>query len=150
MVYINGVYQNKSTYSLTSNAIVFTTAPSNNDEVEVVSISQVVSATTGVTSVNGQTGDVEGYQVNVISADATAEAYHVYVFTATLTLTLPASPTVGQWIKISNRSGVATCVLGANTKKIMGATTDLTLDTASASFELVYSGTAQGWVIIGQ
>ena len=32
----------------------------------------------------------------------------------------------------------------------MGATTDLTLDTASASFELVYSGTAQGWVIIGQ
>ena len=150
MVYINGVYQNKSTYSLTSGAIVFTTAPSNNDEVEVVSISKVVSATTGVTSVNGQTGDVEGYQVDVISADATAEAYHVYVFTATLTLTLPASPTVGQWIKISNRSGVATCVLGANTKKIMGATTDLTLDTASASFELVYSGTAQGWVIIGQ
>lgn len=150
MVYINGVYQNKSTYSLTSGAIVFTTAPSNNDEVEVVSISQVVSATTGVTSVNGQTGDVEGYQVDVISADADAEAYHVYVFTATLTLTLPASPEVGQWIKISNRSGVETCVLGANTNKIMGATTDLTLDTASASFELVYSGTAQGWVIIGQ
>ena len=33
----------------------------------------------GITSVNGQTGDVEGYQVDVISADATAEAYHVYV-----------------------------------------------------------------------
>lgn len=154
MVYINGVYQNKSTYSLTSGDIVFNTAPSNNDEVEVVSISQVVSATTGVTSVNGASGDVEietrKYDVEVISADANAEAYHVYVFTATLTLTLPASPEVGQWIKISNRSGVDTCVLGANTNKIMGATTDLTLDTASASFELVYSGTAQGWVIIGQ
>lgn len=152
MVYINGVYQNKSTYSLTSGAIVFTTAPSNNDEVEVVSISKVVSATTGVTSVNGASGDVETrkYDVEVISADANAEAYHVYVFTATLTLTLPASPEVGQWIKISNRSGVTTCVLGANTNKIMGATSDYTLNTASASFELVYSGTAQGWVIIGQ
>jgi len=152
MVYINGVYQNKSTYSLTSGAIVFTTAPSNGDEVEVVSISQVVSATTGVTSVNGASGDIETrkYDVEVISADANAEAYHVYIFTATLTLTLPASPEVGQWIKISNRSGVATCVLGANTNKIMGATTDMTLDTASASFELIYSGTAQGWVIIGQ
>ena len=152
MVYINGVYQNKSTYSLTSGAIVFTTAPSNNDEVEVVSISQVVSATTGVTSVNGASGDIETrkYDVEVISADANAEAYHVYVFTATLTLTLPASPEVGQWIKISNRSGVETCVLGANTNKIMGAATDLTLDTATASFELIYSGTAQGWVIIGQ
>ena len=32
----------------------------------------------------------------------------------------------------------------------MGAAANLTLDTASASFELIYSGSAQGWVIIGQ
>ena len=88
--------------------------------------------------------------VNVISANTTAVANSLYVLTASLTLTLPASPVVGDSIKISNRSGTTTCVLGANNKKIMGAAANLTLDTASASFELIYSGTAEGWVIIGQ
>ena len=140
MVYINGVYQNKSTYSFSGSSLTFLTAPSSGDEVEVVSVSKVISATS----------DNKKYNVQVVSQDATADAFYVYVLTASVTLTLPASPEVGQWIKISNRSGVATCVLGANTNKIMGASADLTLNTASASFELVYSGTAQGWVIIGQ
>ena len=32
----------------------------------------------------------------------------------------------------------------------MGSATTMTLDTAAASFELIFTGTAQGWVIIGQ
>jgi len=32
----------------------------------------------------------------------------------------------------------------------MGSNTTMTLNTATASFELIFSGTAQGWVIIGQ
>ena len=32
----------------------------------------------------------------------------------------------------------------------MGSASTMTLDTAAASFELIYSGSAQGWVIIGQ
>ena len=88
--------------------------------------------------------------VGVISSNTTAVANSVYVLTANLTLTLPADPTIGDSIKVSNRSGVATCVLGANNKKIMGAAANLTLDTATASFELIYSGVDQGWVIIGQ
>lgn len=156
LVYINGVYQNKSTYSLTNGDVVLTTGADAGDEVEIVSLEGLVtSGGSAVTSVNGQTGDVtvetsKKYDVDVISADTTAEAFHVYVFTATLTLTLPASPEVGEWIKISNLSGVDTCVLGRNNNKIMGDAEDLTLDTASASFELIYSGTAQGWVIVGQ
>ena len=155
LVYINGVYQNKSTYSFTSGAIVLSTGATAGDEVEVVSLEGVAAAPlNGVSSVNGQTGDVtvasSKYDVNVISANTNAQAFYVYVFTANLTLTLPAAPEVGQWIKISNRSGVATCVLGRNGNNIMGSASDLTLDTATASFELVYSGAAQGWVIIGQ
>ena len=57
---------------------------------------------------------------------------------------------MGDSIKISNRSGVATCQLLGNGNNILGAAADLTLDTASASFELVYTDTANGWVIIGQ
>jgi hypothetical protein len=32
----------------------------------------------------------------------------------------------------------------------MGSNTTLTLDDSNASFEIIFSGTAQGWVIIGQ
>jgi hypothetical protein len=72
------------------------------------------------------------------------------VLTASLTLTLPSSPSAGDSIKISNRSGTTTCVLGRNGNNIMGSASDLTLNTASASFELIYSDATNGWVIIGQ
>ena len=154
MVFIQGVYQAKSKYNLVSGQIQFTGGtPAEDDVIEVISISAVNTANSPVTSVNGQTGVVSidaKHDVSVISANTTAVANTVYVFTASLTLTLPASPSLGDSIKISNLSGVATCVLGANGNKIMDDAADLTLDTASASFELVWSGTAKGWVIIGQ
>src|SRR6056300_511382 len=40
-IYIDGVYQEKGTYSLSNNAITFTTAPPNGDSVEVISISGI-------------------------------------------------------------------------------------------------------------
>lgn len=140
MVFIQGVYQEKSTYSLSGTTINFATAPDNTYTIEIMSVSS------GGILTNPTTGPL----VSVISSSTTAVSNSVYVLTANLTLTLPANPGIGDSIKISNRSGVATCVLGANNKKIMGAVANLTLDTASASFELIYSGTDQGWVIIGQ
>ena len=167
LVYINGVYQNKSTYSLTSGAIVLSTGADAGDEVEVVSmegltapplngVSSVNNQTgdvTVVTSVNGQTGAVtvasSKYDVSEISANTNAQAFYLYVFTASATLTLPASPEVGQWIKVSNMSGTTTSVIAANGNNIMGASSDLTIDALNAGFELVYSGATKGWVIIG-
>ena len=154
MVFIQGVYQAKSKYNLVSGQIQFTGGtPAEDDAIEVISISAVNTASSPVTSVNGEIGAVtvqSKHDVSVISADTNAVANTVYVFTASLTLTLPASPAVGDSIKISNLSNVATCVLGANGNKIMDDAADLTLDTASASFELIWSGAAKGWVIIGQ
>lgn len=154
MVFIQGVYQAKSKYNLVSGEIQFTGGtPAEDDVIEVISISAVNTAGGAVTSVNGEVGAVtvqSKHDVSVISADTNAVANTVYVFTASLTLTLPASPSLGDSIKISNLSGVDTCVLGANNNKIMDAAEDLTLDTASASFELIWSGAAKGWVIIGQ
>ena len=75
---------------------------------------------------------------------------NLYVLTASLTLTLPASPEAGDSIKISNRSSTTTCVIGRNGNNIMGSASNLTLDTASASFELIYADATHGWVIIGQ
>jgi hypothetical protein len=154
LVYINGVYQNKSTYSLTSGAIVLSTGADAGDEVEVVSLEGLVAPPlNGVSSVNGQTGDVtvasSKYDVSVISTNTNAQAFYTYVFTATATLTLPASPEVGQWIKVSNMSGTLTPVVAANGNNIMGASSDLTIDALNAGFEMVYSGATKGWVLIG-
>lgn len=167
LVYINGVYQNKSTYSFTSGAIVLSTGADAGDEVEVVSLEGLLApSSNGVSSVNGQTGDVTAvtsvngqtgavtvasskYDVSVISTNTNAQAFYTYVFTATATLTLPASPEVGQWIKVSNMSGTLTPVVAANGNNIMGASSDLTIDALNAGFEMVYSGATKGWVLIG-
>ena len=140
MVFLQGVYQEKSTYSLSNRVITFTTAPDNNYTIEIMSVN------------SGGLLTVPSHKptVGVISSDTTAVANSLYVLTANLTLTLPANPQIGDSVKVSNRSGVATCVIGANNKKIMGANQNITLDTASASFEMIYSGADQGWVIIGQ
>ena len=145
MVFIQGVYQEKSTYSLASGVITFSLAPNSGYAIEIMSISGA-----GVKAVPTVTANDVKYNVSVISSDTNASAGFVYVLTSALTLTLPALPNTGESIKISNRSGVATCVLGANGNNIMGSASDLTLDTASASFELIYSDTTNGWVIIGQ
>lgn len=157
MVFVQGVYQAKANYSLLTSPtrIVLTEGAEVGETVEVISVSGANLTTSPVASVNGQTGAVTfntytAPTVYVINTSTTAVANSVYVLTANLTLTLPASPTTGDSIKISNRSGVATCVLARNGSNIMGSASDLTLDTASASFELIYSDATNGWVIIGQ
>ena len=108
---------------------------------------------TGNTAVTGNlnvTGKISNaYSVAVITGNTNAESGYLYVLSGNLTLTLPSSPSTGDHIKVSNRSGVATCVVARNSEKIMGATTDLTLDKLNSGFEMVYSGTAQGWILIG-
>jgi len=93
--------------------------------------------------------DGAGIGVSVIAVDTTASSGNLYVLTADLTLTLPASPSAGDYVKVSNRSGVATCIVARNSENIMGAAADLTLDKLNSGFELIYSGSAQGWVLIG-
>src|SRR5210317_1085856 len=162
-VYISGLRQNKSTLSLSTNTLTFSTAPPNGASIEVKTIGDInTSSVVAAQSITGGQGIDVGepstnnftisnrYDVSVISTATTAQAGYVYVLTASLALTLPAG-VVGDSIKISNRSGTQTCTIvpdGAD--KIMGSHTTLTLTTAAASFELLFSGTAQGWVIIGQ
>lgn len=162
-VYISGLRQNKSTLSLSTNTLTFSTAPPNGASIEVKTIGDInTSSVVAAQSITGGQGiDVaepstnnftisNRYDVSVISTATTAQAGYVYVLTASLALTLPAG-VVGDSIKISNRSATTTCTVVPNgTDKIMGSNTTMTLDDDNASFELIYSGTAQGWVIIGQ
>ena len=176
-VFIDGVNQSKSTYSTSGTSLIFSTAPPLNSNIELNNISSVslVSVPDGVvTTAKFSSGTlvtesegipnndndltiptsaaVKNYVdggVSVISSDTTGVANTLYVLTADLTLTLPASPSAGNSIKISNRSSVATCILARNGSNIMGSASDLTLNNAAASFELVYTDATNGWVIIG-
>ena len=176
-VFIDGVNQSKSTYSTSGTSLIFSTAPPLNSNIELNNISSAslvsvpdgvvttakFSSSTLVTESEGIANNdnditiptsaaVKDYVdggVSVISASTTAVNRNIYVLTADLTLTLPASPAAGDLIKISNLSGVATCVVARNGNNIMATAADLTLDNAVASFELIYTDATNGWVIIG-
>ena len=89
------------------------------------------------------------YTPNIVSGATTASKDNLYIFTASATLTLPASPSGGDSIKISNLSGTTTCVIARNTNNIMAVGEDMTLDNQYASFELIYGDATRGWVVVG-
>jgi hypothetical protein len=89
------------------------------------------------------------YTPNIVSGATTASKDNLYIFTASATLTLPASPSGGDSIKVSNLSGTTTCVIARNTNNIMAVGEDMTLDNQYASFELIYGDATRGWVVVG-
>jgi hypothetical protein len=86
--------------------------------------------------------------VQVIGTNTTAVASRIYVLTASLTLTLPASPSAGNTVAVSNMSGVLTAVIGRNSQPIMALAEDLTVDLDGAGFTLVYADATRGWVLL--
>lgn len=85
--------------------------------------------------------------VEVISTNTTAVASRTYVLTASLTLTLPATPTVGNWVNIVNRSGTTTPIVARNGQNIMGLAEDMILDNTNATLRLVFADATRGWVL---
>lgn len=162
-VYINGVYQFKSTYSVSGNTITFSTAPPNTSGIEVVSAA-FTTTDIGVPGDNTVTTDKivddavtaakiasapisVGITTAVTSTSITATANtHVYVDTATQTITLPAAPTIGQRVLITVGNFTDT-VVGRNGSNIMGSATDFTMDAAYLSIQFIYTDATQGWVM---
>ncbi len=70
-----------------------------------------------------------------------------YTLTASLTLTLPATPSSGDVVHVSNRSGATTCVIDRNGSNIMGLAENMTLNVAQQPFSLVYADATRGWVL---
>jgi hypothetical protein len=69
--------------------------------------------------------------------------------TQTITYTLPASPSVGDWVKLVNLSGRTDTIIARNAQPIQGATSDLVLNDATANFELIYIDGTTGWALMG-
>jgi len=86
--------------------------------------------------------------VQVIGTNTAAVSSRIYVLTASLTLTLPASPSAGNWVTVSNMSGTLTATIARNSKPIMALAEDLTVDLDGAGFTLVYADATRGWVLL--
>jgi hypothetical protein len=105
------------------------------------------SGNLGINKSNPQASLDYRQTVNVISTNTTAVASRTYVFTASLTLTLPASPTAGDWVAFSNRSGTLTPVIARNGQNIMGLAENMTIDSLNAGMTLTFTDATRGWVL---
>ena len=82
----------------------------------------------------------------MVTSSSTASANnHYYLNAATVTLTLPASPSVGDEVRISEVAGNTDCVIGRNGSNIMGDASDLTIDTGYTVIYLRYVDATIGW-----
>ena len=172
-VYINGVYQFKSTYSVSGTTITFSTAPPLGSSIEVMvagfttsiigspaadsvgasaiqdnAVTTAKIADDAVTAAKIASEPVAvGITTVVTSASMTATANtHVFVDTATQTITLPASPTIGQRVLVTVGNFTDT-VVGRNGSNIMSSASDFTMDAAYLSIQFIYTDATQGWVM---
>jgi hypothetical protein len=76
--------------------------------------------------------------------------YFVNTTSSAFTMTLPASPSIGDYVRIIDYAGTFdsnTCTIGRNSQKIAGASEDMTVTTERAGLELVYVDSTQGWLL---
>lgn len=107
-------------------------------------VTGTVNATSFTGDGSGLTG--VGFTTNVVTSSTTAtKDNHYYLNGATLTLTLPASPTVGDEVRLSEVAGNTDCVVGRNGSNIMGDASDLTIDSAYLVLSLRYVDATIGW-----
>jgi len=111
-------------------------------------------STTELNYVDGVTSSIQtqlnslqaGFTTNVITTSTAAtKNNHYYLNGATLTLTLPASPSVGDEVRISEVAGNTDCVIARNGSNIMSAAENLTIDSAYAVIYLRYVNSTIGW-----
>jgi hypothetical protein len=106
--------------------------------------SGTVNAGSFVGDGSGLTG--VGFTTNVTTTNTTASKdNHYYLNAAGITLTLPASPSVGDEVRISEVAGNTDCVIGRNGSNIMSSGTDLTIDTGYTVIYLRYVDATIGW-----
>ena len=100
----------------------------------------------------GGTVDVAGTAWQAVVTGATTmvsgRGYFVNTTSSAFTMTLPASPSLGDYVQIIDYAGTFdsnTCTIGRNSQKIAGDSADLTVSTEDAAFTLVYVDATVGW-----
>ena len=170
-VYISGVYQSKSNYSVSGTTLTFSTAPPNGAAVEVMAAHAVVvsvgtpddntvtaakivnNAVTTATIADGSVtsaklaagagGAFNNFSVKTGNYTAATRDQLIVNSGSAVTITLPASPAAGNVVFIKN-AGAGVVTVGRNGSKINSTTDDGTL-AADAGATLVFVDATIGW-----
>ncbi len=136
-------YLSLSDQTITLNQVDLTT--------DVTGTLPIANGGTGSTTASGSLANLGGdtkYTVSVISGNTTAQKDYLYIATASLTLTLPATPTAGDKVGVSNMSGTTTLTIGRNGENIAALAEDLTINVDNIGLQLYYTGATKGWILI--
>ena len=168
LVYLDGVYQSKSNYAVSSAnpaVITFSTAPPSGTAIEImvaaISVTDIGTPSDG-TVTTAKIADANVTTAKIADANVTAAKIasvpiavgitsvvtatsltatvntHVYVSAATQTITLPASPAIGQRVLLTVGNFTDT-VVGRNGSNIMSSASDFTMDAAYLSINFIYT-----------
>ena len=142
-VFIQGVYQEKSTYSISGNQITFNTAPQTGFTVEVMAFDTI--------TIGNQTGAGTDWESTIQTTNFTADAgkgYFVNTTSSAVTVSLPAG-TAGDEIHFTDYAGnfdTNEIIFNANgTEKILGITVNHKCVTKNATVRLIYQDNTNGW-----
>jgi hypothetical protein len=145
MVAVQGILQPKSTYTVSGSTLTFSSAPPSTAIIEVTTFSGSVVAASGSSP---------AFAWNIACSNITMSAnngYFVDTSSAPKTMTLPASPTLGDTIRINDLAGTFhtnNLTVARNGQKIQGSANDLLVDVDQTSFGLVYSNSTYGWKVL--
>ncbi len=142
-VFIQGVYQEKSTYSISGTTLTFSTPPQNGYTIEVMAFDTI--------SVGNATVSATSWQSAIKTSNFTAEkgkGYFVNTSGGAVTVTLPLSPSLGDIVEVSDYGGSSATnnITFTSSNNIQGGSGNKVLATNNGSIKLVYSDSTKGWV----
>lgn len=164
LVYVDGVYQNKSTYAVsgaTPAVVTFSEAPANGAAIEIM-VAAIAVTNVGTPSDNtvttakivdgavtasklaaGVGGAFNDFAIKTTAYTAVTRDQLIVNSGSAVTITLPASPSAGNVVFIKN-AGTGTVTVGRNGSKINSTADDGSL-AADAGATLVYLDSTIGW-----
>ena len=169
-VYLNGLYQNVSTLTLSANTVTFATAPPSGVIIEIRSVGFLNSGGTlspatliGGTGIDVTTNSPNNFTIantlngaidwdtNIKTANFTAVAgkgYFVNTTSAAITVTLPSSPTASDEINLVDYAGTADTnnITITSSDNINGASSDVLINYERGGVSIVYVDATQGWI----
>ena len=141
-VFIQGVYQEKSTYSISGTTITFSTAPQNGYSIEVMAFDSITI---------GNTAAGTDWQSTIQTSNFTAAAgkgYFVDTSSNAVTVTLPTG-SVGDEIHFTDYASTfdtnEIIFSSASGQKILGSTDTHKCVTENATVRLIYQNNTKGW-----